>query len=79
MVEVDLKLTEEDFQARDVDGKLLMLFRLISAQQGVCSLRQIDCRNEFNHLKKRKLIDRTIAVITGIVVGVATALGIKLG
>ena len=78
MVDVDLKLSEEDFQQRDTDGKLLILFRLISAQQTVCGVRQSDCAIEFQKLKKRKLIDRTVAVITGIIVGIATALGIKV-
>ena len=79
MANVTVEYSEEDFVKADTDAKLLMLFRMQAAQQDMCCKRYESCGGEFDKLKRRKWLDRSIVAITSSIATLAAAFGFKIG
>jgi hypothetical protein len=74
---VDYEMTEDEFREKDVDGKLVTLFRMISKQQKVCADRLPMCHGEFKKLKSHKWADRIISMAIGAGAAIGAVLKIK--
>lgn len=71
------QLTEE--QRKYSLYKILQSLEQRSIQQcASCATRLDGCDKRFKKLERRKWFDRGVAIVTGVISGIATALGIKL-
>lgn len=55
------------------------LYRRECVRDCTCKAQLMECKNRFDKLDKRKWFDKGIAVICGLISGIAGALGIKIG
>jgi hypothetical protein len=74
---VEYNMDEDEFREKDVDGKLVTLFRMISAQQQVCAERLPACHAEFTKLKSHRWADRIISMAIGAGSAIGAVLKIK--
>jgi pantothenate kinase len=77
MTEVTVSYSEEEFQKqKSIDDKLLMLFRLMAAQQATCCKTQNNFNQQIKILESRKWLDRVIVAIASSVATIGALLGI---
>jgi hypothetical protein len=74
-----LKISRETFEGYPVSSKLDTLFDLAKASHEQLCLTHDKCDKRFEKLEHRRWFDKTLAFGGGILGGVATVLGIKVG
>lgn len=73
-----IEISKDTFQGYSVESKLDTLFDIAKATHDQACLKRQECNTRFEKLEGRKLIDKGVAVVSGVIGGLLGALGIDV-